>query len=96
MYRKRLDFQKVLSNADILLFYNSFLLFSKVVIRSVCVRPCVCLYIHICMCKVMCVLVGCALRGIMIYYGEKIEANLFIIQEIFWLCFLDASFCARH
>ena len=54
------------------------------------------IYIYICMCKVMCVLVGCALRGIMIYYGEKIEANLFIIQKIFWLCFLDANFCARH
>ena len=48
------------------------------------------------MCKVLCVLVGCALRGIMIYFGEKIEANLFIIQEIFLLCLLGANFCARH
>ena len=61
-----------------------------------CVYIYIYIYIYICMCKVMCVLVGCALRGIMIYYGEKIEASLFIIQEIFWLCFLDANFCARH
>ena len=55
-YRKRLDFKKVLLNADILLFYNSFPLFSKVVIMGVCMCVAVCVYI--CMCKVMCVLVG--------------------------------------
>ena len=49
-YRKRLDFKKVLLNADILLFYNSFPLFSKVVIMGVCmcVRAYTGVHKHIC------------------------------------------------
>lgn len=36
-----------------------------------CEAVCMLVYIYICMCKVMCVLVACALRGIMIYLGGE-------------------------
>lgn len=57
----------------------------------VCGRMCVYMHVQGYVCAR-----GCALRGIMIYFGEKIEANLFIIQEMFFGCLLDANFSARH